>query len=124
MNPLHRIGMLLAVHALTWASATTRAEDIDLFAMGNSAKTADSNLVIILDNTSNWNQPLGATSKFSVAKSALVAAISALTDATGRYTAPALKPSDYILTAEMTGFKKEMRRGVTLEVNQDSGNEE
>src|SRR6185436_9992986 len=42
----------------------------------------------------------------------------ALTDATGRYTAPALKPSDYILTAEMTGFKKEMRRGITLEVNQ------
>jgi hypothetical protein len=30
----------------------------------------------------------------------------ALTDATGRYTAPALKPSDYVLTAEMTGFKK------------------
>src|SRR5882672_4537518 len=42
----------------------------------------------------------------------------ALTDATGRYTAPALKPSDYVLTAEMTGFKKEMRRGVNLEVNQ------
>jgi carboxypeptidase family protein len=42
----------------------------------------------------------------------------AQTDSAGRYTAPALKPSDYFLTAEMTGFKKEMRRGVTLEVNQ------
>ena len=40
------------------------------------------------------------------------------TDAAGRYTAPALKPSDYVLTAEAPGFKKEMRRGVTLEVNQ------
>jgi hypothetical protein len=42
----------------------------------------------------------------------------ALTDAVGRYTVPALKPSDYVLTAEAPGFKKEMRRGINLEVNQ------
>ncbi len=42
----------------------------------------------------------------------------ALSDGAGRYTVPALKPSDYILTAEAPGFKKEMRRGVNLEVNQ------
>src|SRR2546426_11750304 len=40
------------------------------------------------------------------------------TDAAGRYTAPALKASDYILTAEMAGFKKEVRRRVTLQVDQ------
>lgn len=43
---------------------------------------------------------------------------SASTDAGGRYTAPALKPSDYVLTAELTGFKKGVRRGINLEVNQ------
>jgi len=41
-----------------------------------------------------------------------------MTDAGGRYTAPALKPSDYIITAESAGFKKDVRRGVNLEVNQ------
>src|SRR3954462_6533158 len=41
-----------------------------------------------------------------------------MTDAAGRYTAPALKPADYVLTAESPGFKKEVRRGVTLQVNQ------
>ena len=39
------------------------------------------------------------------------------TDAAGRYTAPALRASDYVLTAEIAGFKKEARRGVILQVN-------
>src|SRR5216684_3134211 len=43
---------------------------------------------------------------------------SATTDAAGRYTAPALRPADYVLTAEAPGFKKDVRRGVTLQVNQ------
>lgn len=43
---------------------------------------------------------------------------STLTDATGRYSAPALKPSEYVITAEAAGFKKAVRRGVNLEVNQ------
>jgi hypothetical protein len=46
------------------------------------------------------------------------AVFNTVTDATGAYTAPALKPSDYIITAEATGFKKELRRGVNLQVNQ------
>lgn len=41
-----------------------------------------------------------------------------LTDAAGRYTAPALKPSEYVITAEAAGFKKTVRRGVNLDVNQ------
>lgn len=45
-------------------------------------------------------------------------AFSALTDAAGRYTVPALKPSEYVITAEATGFKRAVRRGVVLEVNQ------
>ena len=36
----------------------------------------------------------------------------------GGYTAPALRPGDYIVTAELAGFKKEVRRGVILQVNQ------
>ena len=43
---------------------------------------------------------------------------STMTDATGRYTAPALKPSEYVITAEAAGFKKGVRRGVNLDVNQ------
>jgi hypothetical protein len=38
---------------------------------------------------------------------------STVTDATGRYTAPALKSSDYIITAKSPGFKKAVRRGST-----------
>lgn len=40
------------------------------------------------------------------------------TDANGRYTAIALKPSDYVIAAEIAGFKREVRRGITLQVNQ------
>jgi hypothetical protein len=36
-----------------------------------------------------------------------------LTDATGRYTAPALKPSEYVIIAEAAGFKKTVRRAST-----------
>ena len=43
---------------------------------------------------------------------------SAATDAAGRYTAPALRPADYVLTAEAPGFKKDVRRGINLQVNQ------
>src|SRR5690348_7174594 len=38
------------------------------------------------------------------------------TDSNGRYTAPALKPSDYVISAESDGFKREVRRGVGLTV--------
>src|SRR5258706_14316315 len=41
----------------------------------------------------------------------------AFTDTAGQYTAPALRPSDYVLMAEMAGFKKEGRRCVILQVN-------
>jgi hypothetical protein len=40
------------------------------------------------------------------------------TDMEGRYVAPALKPSDYELTAELAGFKKAVRKGVNLAVSQ------
>jgi hypothetical protein len=41
-----------------------------------------------------------------------------MTDASGQYRAIALKPSDYVIVAELAGFKREVRRGVTLQVNQ------
>ena len=40
------------------------------------------------------------------------------TDSEGRYVAPALKASDYVLSAELAGFKKAIRRGVNLAVSQ------
>src|SRR5258708_19963347 len=42
---------------------------------------------------------------------------SATSDAAGRYTPPALKPADYVLTPESPGFKKELRRHVNLPIN-------
>ena len=47
-----------------------------------------------------------------------VLAFATRTDELGRYTAPALKPSTYRVTAEIPGFKKAIHRGVVLEVNQ------
>jgi hypothetical protein len=47
-----------------------------------------------------------------------VLAFTTTTDELGRYSAPALKPSTYLVTAEMTGFKKAIHRGIILDVNQ------
>ena len=41
-----------------------------------------------------------------------------ITGATGRYTVPALRVGEYVVTAELTGFKKEVRRGIVVQVNQ------
>ena len=35
----------------------------------------------------------------------------------GTYTAPALRVGDYAVSAELAGFKKEVRRGIVLQVN-------
>jgi hypothetical protein len=47
-----------------------------------------------------------------------VTAFSAVADEAGRYTAPALRPSTYTIAAQATGFKRSVRSGVILEVNQ------
>jgi len=47
-----------------------------------------------------------------------VEAFSAVTDESGRYSAPALKASIYSVSAEARGFKREIRSGITLDVNQ------
>ena len=47
-----------------------------------------------------------------------VVAFTTETDEAGRYVAPALKASAYLVSAEISGFKKAIRRGVILDVNQ------
>src|SRR4030095_6914688 len=47
-----------------------------------------------------------------------VVAFTTETDEAGRYVAPALKASVYLVSAEISGFKKANRRGVILDVNQ------
>ena len=42
----------------------------------------------------------------------------AVTSDQGYYSTPSLPVGDYAITAEMTGFKKELRRGLTLQVDQ------
>src|SRR3954447_4721427 len=42
------------------------------------------------------------------------------TDSTGRYIIPLLPPGDYVLTAEASGFRKSVQRGITLQVNQQA----
>src|SRR5215475_10240402 len=41
-----------------------------------------------------------------------------LTSATGEYTVPFLKPGEYDITAEVSGFKKFVRHGLTLETGE------
>ena len=41
-------------------------------------------------------------------------------DASGVYAFPQLAPGEYSLTVEVTGFKKEVRRGIALETGQDA----
>jgi type IV pilus assembly protein PilY1 len=83
MKTFNRIATFLATASLAWSCAVAQAEDIDLFASGGAATTSAPNLIIILDNTANWNQPLGPTPKFAALKSALAAAVGTLSDATG-----------------------------------------
>ncbi len=42
------------------------------------------------------------------------------TSATGEYAFVQLAPGEYTLTAEITGFRKEVRRGIRLETNQEA----
>jgi len=44
------------------------------------------------------------------------ATFNTVTDGTGNYAAPLLKPGNYELTAELTGFKKESKSGIDLKV--------
>ena len=41
-----------------------------------------------------------------------------VTDANGAYTAPFLIPGTYEVAVELSGFKKHLRRGIVLQVNQ------
>jgi hypothetical protein len=45
---------------------------------------------------------------------------SVVIDESGEYSIPQLAPGQYTLTAEMTGFNKEVRRGIVLETNQQA----
>ena len=43
---------------------------------------------------------------------------SAFSGEAGTYTIPALKAGEYVVTAELAGFKKDLRRGIVVQVNQ------
>src|SRR5712692_7030935 len=47
-------------------------------------------------------------------------AVSTTTQTDGTYVIPSLRPADYTITAEKTGFDKSQQTGVTLVVNQQS----
>ncbi|MEO4046721.1 pilus assembly protein PilY [Pseudomonas sp. CAU 1711] len=63
--------LLLAMSAMVMAERSY-AEDIDLFVGNPSSVTEAPNVLIVLDNTANWNQP------FANEKAALVSVINAL----------------------------------------------
>jgi hypothetical protein len=42
------------------------------------------------------------------------------TDASGNYVVPQLLPGEYTLSVELTGFKKEIRKGIVLETGQEA----
>jgi hypothetical protein len=45
---------------------------------------------------------------------------STTTGTTGSYLIPLLPPGDYVLSAEATGFRKAIQRGITLQINQQA----
>ena len=54
----------------------------------------------------------------SVRNEATGVALRTVTDESGRYFVPGLRPAIYTVTAEHTGFKKFVNAGLTLQVNQ------
>src|SRR5260221_7426884 len=79
-----RMMKTLAASLATLALGTAQAEDIDIFAGGNA--TVDSpNVLIVIDNSSNWSASLGAntcnagTTKFHSEICALATVASGLT---------------------------------------------
>ena len=65
--------VLLLLSLMAW-SAVCRADDTDLFLVNAAVAQQRPNVLIILDNTANWNQP------FEFEKAALVSVVSGLTD--------------------------------------------
>jgi hypothetical protein len=47
-------------------------------------------------------------------------AISLVTNESGRYIAPSLKPGAYTISAAVPGFKTYVQSGITLQVNQSA----
>ena len=43
-----------------------------------------------------------------------------VSDATGNYVIPLLQPGNYVITAEATGFKKLVQKGLSLQINQQA----
>ncbi len=74
---------MFVVCAFAWLVNAAHAEDIDIFGAGRNASVADPNVILIIDNSANWDLPLGGSSKFSAMKTALAAVVNSLTDATG-----------------------------------------
>jgi hypothetical protein len=65
--------------------------------------------------------PSGAAvvgAKVGILNVATNAALDLVSNSEGRYTSPPLIPGDYRVTAEATGFRKEVRSGLSLQVGQ------
>ncbi|MBC7618851.1 MAG: pilus assembly protein PilY [Candidatus Saccharibacteria bacterium] len=71
------IRRLLAVVAIL-VHAPVFAEDIDLFISASASSTDVPNVLIILDNTANWNTPINGTTRFAQEKAALAATVASL----------------------------------------------
>jgi hypothetical protein len=54
----------------------------------------------------------------TVTNALTAASFRTVTDELGRYTAPALRVGQYAVLAESSGFKKVLRSGIVLQVNQ------
>lgn len=74
MKHILRIGFKLAAMAVLTASVAVRADDTDIFLVNPSVSADRPNVLIMLDNTANWNTP------FTNEKNALVSVVNALDD--------------------------------------------
>src|SRR5688572_26682655 len=68
------VALLAGGGSAAWAQFDPSNQDVDLFLVNPAASSARPNVLILLDNTANWNQP------FVAEKSALATFVNGLTE--------------------------------------------
>ncbi len=74
------IGARLLLWGLLVLAGGAQAQDTDLFMTNNPNSNVRPNVLIVLDNTANWSQSLGATTKFALERQALAAVVNGFSE--------------------------------------------
>ncbi|MCI0524517.1 MAG: carboxypeptidase-like regulatory domain-containing protein, partial [Acidobacteria bacterium] len=91
---------------------------ITLFMCGSILAFAQQETATITGEIRDANGALVSKATITVTNVETNVSLKSETNDQGVYTVPSLKPGSYSITVERTGFKKTVRSGVTLQVNQ------